>query len=239
MFYGYGYFTYILFMLPVILLGVWAQSRVKSAYKQYSAVRNSRGLTGADAARAVLNHYGIHDVRIEHVGGELTDYFSPKEKVIRLSDGVYSGTSVAAVGIACHEAGHAAQHAEDYAPNKIRDMLVPYCNFGSRFGLIIAFAGMFLAALTMLDSIGEMMIYVGLILYGLVALFQLVTLPVEFNASKRALQVIENDRLIISDDEYEGAKKVLSAAAMTYVAALATSVAQLLYYVIRFTGKRR
>ncbi len=239
MIYGYGYFAYLLFMLPVILLGVWAQSRVKSAYKKYSAVRNSRGLTGAEAARAVLSHYGIYDVRIERVGGELTDYYSPKEKVIRLSDGVYSDTSVAAVGIACHEAGHAAQHAENYAPNRIRDLLVPYCNFGSRFGLLIAFAGMFIAALTMLDSIGELMIYVGLALYGLVALFQLVTLPVEFNASKRALKVIENDRLVISDDEYDGAKKVLSAAAMTYVAALATSIAQLLYYIIRFTGKRR
>lgn len=233
---GYGYFAYILFMLPVFLLGLWAQARVKSAYKKFSAVTNSRGLTGAQAAQAVLRHYGISDVRIQRISGSLTDNYSPNDKVISLSDGVYGSTSVAAIGIACHEAGHAAQHAEDYAPNKWRTALVPYCNFGSRFGLIIAFVGMFIAAMSMLESIGQWMIYIGLALYGLVAVFQLVTLPVEFNASKRALDVIEADRLIVGKDEYDGAKKVLSAAAMTYVAALASSVASLLYYFIRFTG---
>ena len=236
---GLGYFAYLLFMLPVFVLGIWAQSKVNSAYKKYSQVFNSRGLTGAAAAQAVLKHYGINDVRIEHISGELTDNFSPSEKVIRLSDGVYSSTSVAAIGVACHEAGHAAQHAEDYLPNKIRTALVPACNFGSRFGLIIAFAGMFVAALTALNVLGEYMIYIGLALYALVAVFQLVTLPVEFNASRRALKVIESDGLIASDDEYDGAKKVLRAAAMTYVAALATSVANLLYYIIQFTGSSR
>lgn len=241
-FYGYGYFTYLLFMLPAFLLGLWAQAKVNGAYKKYSRVSNSRGLTGAAAAQAVLRHYGIHDVRIERIGGKLTDNYSPNEKVIRLSDGVYSSTSVAAIGIACHEAGHAAQHAEDYAPNRWRTALVPVCNFGSRFGIIIAFVGMFIAALSMFEFIGQMMIYTGLILFGLVVVFQLVTLPVEFNASKRALSVIESDGLMASEEEYKGAKKVLTAAAMTYVAALATSVSQLIYYVIRFTGssnKRR
>lgn len=233
---GYGYFVYLLFMLPAFILGVWAQTRVNSAYKKYSDVYNSRGLTGAAAAQAVLRHYGINDVRIEHIGGKLTDNYSPDEKVIRLSDGVYSSTSVAAIGVACHEAGHAAQHAEDYAPNRWRTAIIPFCNFGSRFGIIIAVAGMFIAALSMLSFIGEMMIYIGLALYGLVAVFQLVTLPVEFNASRRALAVIEQDGLIVSEEEYDGAKKVLSAAAMTYVAALATSVSQLIYYFIRFTG---
>lgn len=233
---GLGYFAYLLFMLPVFILGIWAQSKVNSAYKKYSQVFNSSGLTGAAAAQAVLRHYGINDVRIEHVSGNLTDYYSPNEKVIRLSDGVYSSSSVAAVGVACHEAGHAAQHAENYLPNKIRTALVPACNFGSKFGIIIAVAGMFLAAFALLSFLGRMMIYVGLALYGLVAVFQLVTLPVEFNASRRALKVIESEGLMSLEEEHEGAKKVLKAAAMTYVAALATSVSNLLFYIIRFTG---
>ncbi len=240
MIYGYGYFSYILFMLPVYILGLIAQSKVNKAYKKYSAVANSRGLTGAAAAQAVLNHYGIHDVRIERISGKLTDNYSPNEKVIRLSDGVFSSSSVAAVGIACHEAGHAAQHAEDYVPGKIRTAIVPVCNFGSRFGVIIAVIGMFIAALSMFSFIGEMMIYVGLALYGLVAVFQLVTLPVEFDASRRAVDVIESDGLLTSEQEQQGVKKVLRAAAMTYVAALASSVASLLYYILRFTsGSRR
>lgn len=239
MFYGYGYFSYLLFMLPVFILAAIAQSRVKSAYNKYSSVRNSKGLTGAAAAQMILSHYGITDVSIQPVSGKLSDHYSPKEKVIRLSEGVYNSTSVAAVGIACHEAGHAAQHAEGYMPNKVRTALVPFCNFGSRYGILIAFIGMFVAALANMAYIGEMMIYVGLGLYGLVAVFQLVTLPVEFNASKRAMDVIESDGLLYDAEEISGAKKVLSAAAMTYVAALATSVANLLYYIIRFTGGSR
>ncbi|MBP3328667.1 MAG: zinc metallopeptidase [Clostridia bacterium] len=239
MFYGYGYFSYLLFMLPVFILGMVAQSKVKSAYNRYSAVRNSKGLTGAAAAQMILNHYGISDVAVVPVAGKLSDHYSPNEKVIRLSEGVYNSASVAAVGIACHEAGHAAQHAEGYMPNKIRTALVPFCNFGSRFGIIIAFIGAFIAALANMAYIGEMMIYIGLALYGLVAVFQLVTLPVEFNASKRAMEVIESDGLLYDAEEIRGAKKVLSAAAMTYVAALATSVANLLYYIIRFTGGSR
>lgn len=239
MFYGYGYFSYLLFMLPVFILGIIAQSKVKSAYNKYSSVRNSKGLTGAAAAQMILNHYGISDVTIIPVSGKLSDHYSPNEKVIRLSEGVYNSSSVAAVGIACHEAGHAAQHAEGYMPNKIRTALVPFCNFGSRYGILIAFIGMFIAALANMAYIGEMMIYVGLALYGLVAVFQLVTLPVEFNASKRAMEVIEADGLLYDTSEIQGAKKVLSAAAMTYVAALATSVANLLYYILRFTGGNR
>lgn len=239
MFYGYGYFSYLLFMLPVFILGIIAQSKVKSAYNKYSSVRNSRGLTGAAAAQMILNHYGISDVAIVPVAGKLSDHYSPKEKVIRLSEGVYNSSSVAAVGIACHEAGHAAQHAEGYMPNKLRTALVPFCNFGSKYGILIAFIGMFIAALANMQYFGEMMVYVGLALYGLVAVFQLVTLPVEFNASKRAMEVIEADGLLRDESEIKGAQKVLSAAAMTYVAALATSIANLLYYIIRFTGGSR
>ncbi len=231
------YIRYLIFAAPVLIFAIWAQIRVKSTYSKYSKIRNSRELTGAAAAQLVLKHYGITDVRIEPCKGELTDCYSPKEKVIRLSEKVYNSSSVAAVGIACHEAGHAAQHAEDYLPNKIRTAIVPATNFGSRFGLIIAFAGYFLAYLSN-SAIGYYVIIAGLLLYGLVALFQLVTLPVEFNASKRALNVIDETGILVGD-EYKAAKSVLTAAALTYVAALATAVANLLYYASRLLGNSR
>ena len=231
------YIRYLIFAAPVLIFAIWAQIRVKSTYSKYSKIRNSRGLTGAAAAELILRHYGVTDVRIEPCGGELTDHYSPNEKVIRLSENVYNSTSVAAVGIACHEAGHAAQHAEDYLPNKIRTALVPVTNFGSRFGLLIAFAGYFLALLAN-SPIGYYVIIFGLLLYGLVALFQFVTLPVEFNASKRALQVIDETG-ILAGDEYKAARRVLTAAALTYVAALATAIVNLLYYAIRLPGNSK
>lgn len=231
------YIRYLIFAAPVLLFAIWAQIRVKSTYSRYSKIRNSRGLTGAAAAQQVLNHYGITDVRIEPCRGELTDHYSPNEKVIRLSEKVYGSTSVAAVGIACHEAGHAAQHAEDYLPNKIRSALVPVTNFGSRFGLIIAFAGYFLAYLSN-APFGYYIIIAGLLLYGLVSLFQFVTLPVEFNASRRALRVIDETGLL-GGEEYTAAKRVLTAAALTYVAALATALVNLIYYASRLLGNSR
>lgn len=231
------YLRYLIFAAPVLIFAIWAQIRVKSTYSKYSKIRNSRGLTGAAAAELILRHYGVTDVRIEPCRGELTDHYSPNEKVIRLSENVYNSTSVAAVGIACHEAGHAAQHAEDYLPNKIRTALVPVTNFGSRFGLLIAFAGYFLALLAN-SPIGYYVIIFGLLLYGLVALFQFVTLPVEFNASKRALQVIDETG-ILAGDEYKAARRVLTAAALTYVAALATAIVNLLYYAIRLLGNSK
>ena len=231
------YLRYLIFAAPVLIFAIWAQIRVKSTYSKYSKIRNSRGLTGAAAAELILRHYGVTDVRIEPCGGELTDHYSPNEKLIRLSENVYNSTSVAAVGIACHEAGHAAQHAEDYLPNKIRTALVPVTNFGSRFGLLIAFAGYFLALLAN-SPIGYYVIIFGLLLYGLVALFQFVTLPVEFNASKRALQVIDETG-ILAGDEYKAARRVLTAAALTYVAALATAIVNLLYYAIRLLGNSK
>lgn len=233
----YNYFSYLIFAAPVLILSLFAQAKVNGAYKKYSQILNSRRLTGAAAAQLILNHYGITDVRIEPCSGKLTDHYSPKEKVIRLSQGVYNSSTVAAVGIACHEAGHAAQHAENYLPNTIRTALVPVTNFGSRFGLIIAFLGYFLAYLSN-SGIGYYVIIFGLALYGLVALFQLVTLPVEFNASRRALRVIEETGML-AGEEYDGAKKVLSAAAMTYVAALATAIVNLLYYALRLLGNNR
>ena len=231
------YLQYLIFAAPVLIFSLFAQAKVKGAYKKYSKIQNSRGLTGAMAAQMILNFYGITDVRIESCSGKLTDHYSPNEKVIRLSQGVFGGSTVAAVGIACHEAGHAAQHAENYLPNKIRTALVPVTNIGSRFGLLIAFAGYFLAYFSM-GEFAQFIIIFGLALYGFVAVFQLVTLPVEFNASRRALDVIEANRML-ADEEYTGAKKVLSAAALTYVAALATAIINLLYYATRLLGNRR
>lgn len=236
--YFYNYLQYLIFAAPVLIFSIIAQVMVKSAYKKYSAIGNSMGLTGADAARMILKHYGINDVRIEPCHGKLTDHYSPNEGVIRLSEGVFSGRSIAAVGIACHEAGHAAQHAENYLPNKIRTALVPITNFGSRFGLLIAFLGYFLAYLSYDSMIGKYIIILGLSLYGLVAVFQLVTLPVEFNASKRSLRVID-ELGMLAGEEYTGAKKVLTAAALTYVAALATAIINLLYYATRLLGNRK
>jgi Zn-dependent membrane protease YugP len=231
------YLQYLIFAAPVLIFSLFAQAKVNGAYKKYSKIQNSRGLTGAMAAQMILNFYGITDVRIESCSGKLTDHYSPNEKVIRLSQGVFGGSTVAAVGIACHEAGHAAQHAENYLPNKIRTALVPVTNIGSRFGLLIAFAGYFLAYFSM-GEFAQFIIIFGLALYGFVAVFQLVTLPVEFNASRRALDVIEANGML-ADEEYTGAKKVLSAAALTYVAALATAIINLLYYATRLLGNRR
>jgi len=236
--YGYGYLQYLLYAAPVLIFSLFAQFKVKSAYKKYSSIQNSAHITGAQAALRVLNRYGITDVRIEVTEGKLSDNYNPKDKVIRLSYEVFSGTSIAAIGIACHEAGHAAQHAENYFPNKIRTALVPVTNIGSRFGLIIAFAGYFLALRTYYSPYPTYIIIFGLALYGLVALFQFVTLPVEFNASKRAMDVIEETGMLV-DEEAKGARKVLTAAAMTYVAALATAIVNLLYYASRLLGNSR
>ena len=226
-----SYWYYLIIVGPALVFAIVASARVKSNFNKYSKVRNSRGLTGAQAAQAVLNHYGITDVVIEHVGGNLTDHFDPKNNVIRLSDEVYSSTSISAVGVACHEAGHAAQYAQSYVPIKIRNAILPVCNFGSRFGIPIAILGMFIA-----QPFGEYLITLGLILYSLVALFQFITLPVEFNASSRAIKVIDETSLLY-DDEIGGAKKVLKAAALTYVAALATSLANLLRLILMFSRR--
>ncbi len=222
---------YIVLVVPAFILSLVAQAKVKSTYAKMSKVRNTSGYTGAQAAAAVLRHYGITNVRIEETSGKLSDHFDPRTNVIRLSREVYHGTSIASVGIACHEAGHAAQHAESYFPIKVRNAIIPVCNIGSYLGLPLAFAGYFLGF--------EPLILVGLGLYSLIAVFQLVTLPVEFNASKRAVELIDNNGLLHGEEEVSGAKKVLTAAAMTYVAALAVSLANLLRFVILFLGRGR
>lgn len=232
----FGYYMdstwlYLILVVPAFILSLVAQAKVKSTYSRMAKVRNTSGYTGAQAAAAVLRHYGIMDVRIEETSGKLSDHFDPRSKVIRLSREVYYGNSIAAVGIACHEAGHAAQHNQGYVPIKIRNAIIPACNIGSYLGIPLAFAGYFLGF--------EPLILVGLGLYSLIAIFQLVTLPVEFNASARAVRVIDENGLLRSEEEISGAKKVLSAAAMTYVAALAVTLANLLRFAILFLGRGR
>ena len=240
--YGIGYgidIYYLLLVVPAFLLALWAQIKVKGTYKKMSAVRNSRGLTGAQAASRVLYEHGVTNVRIERVSGTLTDHYDPRANVIRLSDGVFDSTSVAAVGIACHEAGHAVQYAKNYAPIRARNAILPVCNFGSKAGIPLAIIGLFIGSIGgMVGSmIGSWLFWAGILLYGLVALFQLVTLPVEFNASRRALQTID-DTGMLAGEEYKGARKVLTAAALTYVAALAVSLANLLRLILRYARRR-
>lgn len=231
----YGYFGYIIYILPALILAGIAQALVKSRFTKFSKVASRRGLTGAAAAQYVLNSKGVYNVGINRVSGNLTDHYDPRSNSISLSDSVYGSTSVAAIGVAAHEAGHALQYAESYAPIKLRMAIIPVCNIGSRIGpllivlgCIISYAGEAASA-----SLGEMIYLIGLVLFGLVAVFQLVTLPVEFNASKRALKALETGT-VLQEDELGGAKKVLSAAALTYVAALLTSIMQVLYYATRF-----
>ncbi|MBE6911649.1 MAG: zinc metallopeptidase [Ruminococcaceae bacterium] len=221
--------TYIIIVLPAILFSVFMQFLVNSTYKKYATKLNSRNLTGAQVAQRVLSAFGISNVRIEHVSGDLTDHFDPRTNVIRLSDSVYNSTSVAAAGVAAHECGHAMQYASAYAPIKIRNTILPVCNIGSTLSMPLILIGFFVSS--------QPLVNFGIILFALVALFQLITLPVEFNASRRALAVLE-DSGILDGEEKSGAKKVLSAAAMTYVAALAVSLAQLLRLLILFGGRR-
>lgn len=217
-----NYFAYYMtgfIMIPVFLFAVYCQIKVKNAFNRYSKVRNRRGMTGADAAYKLLMINGITDVRIKQIGGSLTDHYDPRTKEICLSQSVFNSTSVAAIGIACHEAGHACQHAQGYAPLKLRNAVIPATRIGSFLGVPLALIGMFLYS--------DVLIYAGIILYSAVALFQFITLPVEFNASRRALETIEANGFL-EGEEYKGAKKVLTAAALTYVAALASALATLL-----------
>lgn len=223
-------YYYLILVVPAILFALWAQSQVNSAFNQYSKVRTLRGLTGAQAAEAVLRAHGIYDVQIQHIAGNLTDHFDPRDKVIRLSDNVFHNDSVAAVGVAAHEAGHAVQYAVGYGPIKLRSALVPICNIGSQLSLILIVIGLLLYSKPLFG--------VGVLLFATAVVFQLVTLPVEFNASRRAIASLEGTHLL-EDDELRGARKVLGAAAMTYVAALLVSLAQLLRFLLAFAGRRR
>ena len=230
----FGYFLpdyyYIILVLPAVILSLIAQAKVKSTYGKMAKVLNGRGITGAVAAQMVLSFYGINGVRIEQVSGQLSDHYDPRGNVIRLSQQVYSSSSVASVGIACHEAGHAAQHAQNYVPIKVRNAILPFANIGSTMGITLAFIGLILNFGILID--------IGIILFACVVLFQLVTLPIEFNASRRAMQVISETGML-DEEESRGARKVLTAAAMTYVASLLVAVASLLRLVLRFNSRRR
>lgn len=234
--YYYGFdWTYLVLVLPCVILSLWASTRVNSTFKKYSQQISTRRITGAQAAQRVLQANGLHHVRIERVSGNLTDHFDPRTNVIRLSDSVYSSPSTAAIGVACHEAGHAVQYAQNYAPIKLRAAIIPITNIGSKLAMPLILLGILLSALA---EFSYALVYLGIACFGLSLVFQLITLPVEFNASRRALETIENAQLL-TDSEIHGAKKTLSAAALTYVAATAVSLAQLLRLVLLFGGRRR
>lgn len=222
--------TYILVLIGA-LLSMWASARVNSTYKKYAQVRSASGLTGAEAARRILNGAGIYDVRIEHISGNLTDHYDPRGKVLRLSDTVYGSPSVAAIGVAAHECGHAIQHDQGYAPLQIRSAIVPVANIGTKAAFPIILLGLFFGS-------SYTLIQVGLLCFACGTLFQLITLPVEFNASARAVDILGNTHML-SDTELGSTKKVLSAAAMTYVAAAAASILSLLRLLLLFGGRRR
>lgn len=227
--------TYVVFVLPAVILSLWASWNVKHTFKKYAAVLNSRCLTGADAARRVLDANGLRDVPVEQISGELSDHYDPKTRTVRLSDSVWGSTSVAAVGVACHEVGHAIQNAEDYLPVRIRQTIIPITAIGEKLSVPLLVIGL------LLSSYSRYFInlsYAGVALYAMCAVFQIVTLPTEFDASRRALSSIQ-DMALLDGEELQGAKKVLSAAALTYVAALATTLMQLLRFVVLVRDRDR
>lgn len=221
---------YIILVLPAIVFALWAQAKVSGTFRKYSQVRPRNGMTGAQAAEAVLRANGVTGVRVEHIGGNLTDHFDPREGVIRLSDAVYNASTVAAIGVAAHEAGHAAQYANSYAPIKVRNAIIPVSRVGSTLSWPLLLIGLVLNS--------QPLVTIGILFFLAAVIFQLVTLPVEFNASTRAIAALA-DGGYLTEDELPGARKTLSAAAMTYVAALAVSLAQLLRLVLLFGGGRR
>lgn len=227
----FGYYfdpTYVLVLIGAVLSMI-ASARVNSTFHKYAGVRSMSGMTGAQTAEAILRSKGIHDVRVEHIRGNLTDHYDPTKKVVRLSDSVYGSTSVAAIGVAAHECGHVMQHHEGYAPLNFRTALVPVANLGSKLGIPIILVGLLLGS-------NPVLVNIGIWVFSLAVLFQIVTLPVEFDASKRALVCIEQYGIVTSDERKKSAK-VLKAAAYTYVAAAAASILQLLRLIMLF-GKR-
>lgn len=230
--YYYGFdWTYILVVIGAVIC-MAASARVKSTFQKYSGYRSSSGMTGAQAAQRILNHAGIYDVTIRHVSGNLTDHYNPKQKTLNLSDSVYSSTSVAAIGVAAHECGHAIQHKQQYAPLNIRSAIVPAANIGSQLAWPLILMGLFITSDT-----GVLLINLGIIAFSFAVIFQLVTLPVEYNASSRALSILGTCG-ILSESELPYTKKVLSAAALTYVASAASAILQLLRLIL-LTNRRR
>lgn len=228
-YYAGGWWTYIVIVLPFAILAMIAQIKVKSTFSKYSKVLNSRGITGADAAHMVLRANNVSDLNVNQVSGELTDNYNPRTNEINLSQPVYGSTSVASLGVACHEAGHAVQYAVGYSPVKFRMAIIPFCNITSQLALPLILIGILIDISTLA--------WVGVAFYAVATVFQLVTLPVEFDASKRAMKCIEQSGF--TQEDIKGARSVLSAAAMTYVAALFVSLASLLRLIIMVSGNRR
>ena len=228
LFYGFDIY-YLVLVLPAFLFSLYAQFKVKGTFNHYRKVHNSRGMTGADIARTILDRSGLYDVRIESHPGELTDHYDPRTRVVRLSQSVYGSTSVAAIGVAAHETGHAIQHKDGYAPLVLRSTLVPVANIGSSIGPTMAIIGLVFSI--------PFIINLGIILFGAAVLFYLVTLPVEFNASNRAIRTLE-DTGMLNYNEIDPAKKVLRAAAMTYVASAAVAIASLLRLILLANSRR-
>ena len=230
--YGYSDFLanniYVLLLIPIMALSLWAQFQVSGSFRRYSQQTNRRRITGAQAAEAVLRAHGVYDVPIRPCRGNLTDHYDPRDNTIYLSENVYNAPTIAAVGVAAHEAGHAVQYAENYGPIRLRSAIIPATQLGSKFSFILLFAGILLYSQSLLLG--------GILLFSLTTIFQLVTLPVEFNASARAIETIDG-QMLLDSDELPGAKKVLRAAAMTYVAALLMSALQLLRFVLIFLGR--
>ena len=229
MFYGFDIYYFIL-IIPALLFGLWAQSQVNTNFQKYSKIGTMRGMTGAQAAEYILRQNGIYDVSINRISGHLSDNFNPRTKTISLSESVYNSTSIAAIGVAAHEAGHAVQHAVNYKPIRIREMIIPVTQIGSWLYLPIIMIGFIFSS--------QGLVNLGIILFSTLAIFQLATLPVEFNASDRAIKTLSQSGILYGE-EITGAKRVLKAAALTYVAALVSSLAQLLRLILIFGGRRR
>lgn len=228
----------VLVLIPAMIFAFWAQINVQMTFSRFRQVRNRRGLTAADVARRILDANGLNYVQIQRVSGELTDHYDPRAQVVRLSDSVYNSTSVAAIGVAAHEVGHACQHAEDYVPLRIRSAIIPMTRIGSMLAMPVFILGLLFAQLSLYGNmVGDVFMMLGILLFSLSTLFQLVTLPTEFNASARALKTLESYG-ILDGDELVGARSTLRAAALTYVAALASSLASLLRLLLIFGGSR-
>lgn len=232
-FFYYWFDPTVIILLPGIIIAIWASVNVNSTFNKFNKVLSRNRMTGAQVAERVLHHHGIYNVRVERVAGNLSDHYDPKANVIRLSDSTYNSTSIAAAGVAAHEAGHAVQYAQSYAPIKFRSSIVTICNLGTPMAFVFLLISFFVPA-----ESASIFIYIAVALYSLATLFQLVTLPVEFDASKRAMVSLEATGLF-SQDELNGASKVLRAAALTYVAALISSLLSLLRFVLIATGGRR
>lgn len=233
----YYYDWTILLIIPAAIFSFYAQFKVSNTFKKYSKTGNSRGYTGAEVARQLLRYAGITDVSVERVRGSLTDHYDPRDKVLRLSDSVYDSTSIAALGVAAHETGHAVQHDKGYVPLSLRNSVLPVASLGSKMATPLIFLGILLASVTASD-IGFLVIQAGIIMFAAVVAFQIITLPVEFNASSRAIGMLD-EYGFLTGDEIRPAKRVLSAAAMTYVAAVAVAVANLLRFIVIANNQRK